>query len=238
LRRGDGYGTACEGRLKLTRRLSEGELAWVEEVLATGCWGAGRWAAGRWKDDESDTEAALTQEAEAKNDARCGGPRIFHVPDHADFRAQRRGFIVRAGMDAHKAGDLRITDGGRGLEYCSDKSYRMVNSDCSIGLPAGAHSAGAAVFTPNHTLGLPPCRGTGHPLHPAPWLAPVAQLDRVLDYGSRGWEFESLRARQSQSGQSGERRTVWLPCHCEGRSDAASTIKVPTWPAIASLDSR
>jgi hypothetical protein len=107
LRRGDGYGTACEGRLKLTRRLSEGELAWVEEVLATGCWGAGRWAAGRWKDDESDTEAALTQEAEAKNDARCGGPRIFHVPDHADFRAQRRGFIVRAGMEPHKAGDLR-----------------------------------------------------------------------------------------------------------------------------------
>ena len=25
--------------------------------------------------------------------------------------------------------------------------------------------------------------------------APVAQLDRVLDYGSRGWGFDSLRAR-------------------------------------------
>src|SRR5690348_5252925 len=37
--------------------------------------------------------------------------------------------------------------------------------------------------------------GGGHPLHPPPWHAPVAQLDRVLDYGSRGWEFESLRAR-------------------------------------------
>jgi hypothetical protein len=104
--------------------------------------------------------------------------------------------------------------------------------------PPGRTPLGRPFFTPNHTLGLPPCRGTGHPLHPAPWQAPVAQLDRVLDYGSRGWEFESLRARQSQSGQSGERRTVWLPCHCEGRSDAASTIKVPTGPAIASLDSR
>ena len=26
-------------------------------------------------------------------------------------------------------------------------------------------------------------------------FAPVAQLDRALDYGSEGWEFESLRAR-------------------------------------------
>ena len=26
-------------------------------------------------------------------------------------------------------------------------------------------------------------------------LAPVAQLDRVLDYGSRGWGFDSSRAR-------------------------------------------
>ena len=25
--------------------------------------------------------------------------------------------------------------------------------------------------------------------------APVAQLDRAFDYGSKGWEFESLRAR-------------------------------------------
>ena len=29
----------------------------------------------------------------------------------------------------------------------------------------------------------------------APLIAPVAQLDRAPDYGSGGWEFESLRAR-------------------------------------------
>ena len=29
-----------------------------------------------------------------------------------------------------------------------------------------------------------------------PGAAPVAQLDRAPDYGSGGWEFESLRARQ------------------------------------------
>src|SRR5215470_4512062 len=28
-------------------------------------------------------------------------------------------------------------------------------------------------------------------------IAPVAQLDRAPDYGSGGWEFESLRARHS-----------------------------------------
>jgi hypothetical protein len=167
LRRGDGYGTACEGRLKLTRRLSEGELAWVEEVLATGCWGA-----GRWKDDESDTEVALTQEAEAKNDARCGGPRICHVPDHADFRAQRRGFIVRAGMDAHKAGDLRITDGGRGVEYCSEKSYRMVNSDRSIGPPAGAYSAGRPLLRRITPWGCPLAAGRAIRYIPRPGKRP------------------------------------------------------------------
>ncbi len=43
--------------------------------------------------------------------------------------------------------------------------------------------------------GLSTCRGAGHPLHPAPWHAPVAQLDRAPDYGSRGWGFESSRAR-------------------------------------------
>ena len=39
------------------------------------------------------------------------------------------------------------------------------------------------------------------PVRPAKWpasVAPVAQLDRALDYGSGGWEFESLRARQIQ----------------------------------------
>jgi hypothetical protein len=39
-----------------------------------------------------------------------------------------------------------------------------------------------------------PERGFGY----TPALAaPVAQLDRAPDYGSGGWEFESLRARQS-----------------------------------------
>src|ERR1700676_80354 len=40
------------------------------------------------------------------------------------------------------------------------------------------------------------------PLGPMPPAknAPVAQLDRALDYESRGQEFESLRARQHLSG--------------------------------------
>ena len=33
--------------------------------------------------------------------------------------------------------------------------------------------------------------------------APVAQLDRALDYESRGQEFESLRARQYHTGLTG-----------------------------------
>jgi hypothetical protein len=40
--------------------------------------------------------------------------------------------------------------------------------------------------------------GEGHtcPERTIPREAPVAQLDRALDYESRGREFESLRARQ------------------------------------------
>src|SRR6266851_8493703 len=33
--------------------------------------------------------------------------------------------------------------------------------------------------------------------HQRPTCAPVAQLDRASDFGSEGWGFESLRARQT-----------------------------------------
>ncbi len=55
-----------------------------------------------------------------------------------------------------------------------------------------------------------PClhRGPGVRSPPFPWPAkapragpaPVAQLDRASDYGSEGWEFESLRARHVFNG--------------------------------------
>ena len=32
--------------------------------------------------------------------------------------------------------------------------------------------------------------------------APLAQLDRASDYGSEGWEFESLRARVGEAASS------------------------------------
>ena len=49
---------------------------------------------------------------------------------------------------------------------------------------------------------------------PGHW-APVAQLDRALDYGSRGWGFESLRAhlgprQQTVSEVLGEGRVAQL----------------------------
>src|SRR6185312_4524227 len=40
-----------------------------------------------------------------------------------------------------------------------------------------------------------PAARTRPPLHLRNQRAPVAQLDRASDYGSEGWEFESLRAR-------------------------------------------
>jgi hypothetical protein len=48
------------------------------------------------------------------------------------------------------------------------------------------------MFSPTHAASAGPCA----PRRPAKH-APVAQLDRALDYESRGQEFESLRARHS-----------------------------------------
>ena len=35
------------------------------------------------------------------------------------------------------------------------------------------------------------------------YSVPVAQLDRASDYGSEGWEFDSLRARQKNFNTTG-----------------------------------
>jgi hypothetical protein len=121
----------------------------------------------------TDTEAALTQEAEAKKDARGGGPLICHVPDHADFSAQRRGFVVRAGMDAHKAGDLRITDGGRPLEYCSEKIQSDGQFHSLKRSTAGAHSARASSFyAESHPWGCPLAAGRAIRYIPRPGKRP------------------------------------------------------------------
>ena len=49
------------------------------------------------------------------------------------------------------------------------------------------------------TADVSPQHETRPPLYLENTRAPVAQLDRASDYGSEGWEFESLRARHDAS---------------------------------------
>ena len=57
--------------------------------------------------------------------------------------------------------------------------------------------------------------------------APVAQLDRALDYESRGQEFESLRARHLRT----KLRTPFLP-DCELAITACSRVAFEPWMRI------
>jgi hypothetical protein len=45
----------------------------------------------------------------------------FDAQEDANFRAGRRGFILRRGLSAHYAGCLRVTDDRAGLEFCGEE---------------------------------------------------------------------------------------------------------------------
>ena len=60
-------------------------------------------------------------------------------------------------------------------------------------------------------------------LHPRGFAAPVAQLDRAPDYGSGGWEFESLRARQHLRHLSTGWKSRWW-CYAAKESTTSKAI--------------
>jgi hypothetical protein len=111
-----GYDTRFYGRLEFNRRLTREELGWLQKVRK----------AGRFGRDEPEIEAAVMDQAEARRSERGAGPLLFDAVDGADLRAEMRGFIVGKNLSPHNAEDLRITSDGAGLEYCSEKSYNMV----------------------------------------------------------------------------------------------------------------
>jgi hypothetical protein len=76
------------------------------------------------------TEEAVERmiRADRVNRQSSNGPLTYDGARMADFRAQLRGFSVADETTAQNAGDLKITHDARGLEYCSEKSYRMVES--------------------------------------------------------------------------------------------------------------
>ena len=75
--------------------------------------------------------------------------------------------------------------------------------------------------------------------HPFPWPsrtpraghAPVAQLDRASDYGSEGWEFESLRARHIFNGLY----DFWASVSTYGKQAGSNEKKHKVRPALNPL---
>ena len=60
--------------------------------------------------------------------------------------------------------------------------------------------------------------------HSAAWLAPVAQLDRALDYGSRGLRFESSRARnKKRRNETAQRNCATKTAQRKLRNEGATT---------------
>ena len=93
-------------------------------------------------DPKTEEAAERMIRADRVNRQCSKGPLIYDGASMADFRAQLRGFIVTDGITAQNAGDLTITNDARALEYCSEKSYRLVQSLNFIIVNAGNRIAG------------------------------------------------------------------------------------------------
>jgi hypothetical protein len=104
-----GYDTHFHGTLEFSRPMTATELAWIEQVLKAG---------QNWTPEIS---AAVWTKAR-----RGRGAAIISGPDGSDLAAKMRGFITGKGLSAYYASALRVSDDGRGLVYCSEKTYDIV----------------------------------------------------------------------------------------------------------------
>jgi hypothetical protein len=113
-----GYDTDFYGRLNFTRRLTREELDEVDRILR----------AGQYDEDQPEIEEVIQREAERERVKRGGGPLVFVGSANAITRAQLRGCVVGPELSSANAAALRITDDGKGLEYCAEKSDEMVEA--------------------------------------------------------------------------------------------------------------
>ena len=86
--------------------------------------------------------------------------------------------------------ECRVVPVTRGSQFECRHAARTAPARSS-GLTSGTDPASLRALTAD----VSPQHETRPPLYLEKTRAPVAQLDRASDYGSEGWEFESLRAR-------------------------------------------
>jgi hypothetical protein len=107
-----GYYTRFWGSLKFTGRLTELELQTVESIIDAG-------HTARRK-----IEAVIERECEQRR--KPGRAEIIDVGNEIMRRAELQGFIAPKGWPDHI--DLCITGDRRGLCYCAEKTYTMVEA--------------------------------------------------------------------------------------------------------------
>jgi hypothetical protein len=107
-----GYDTKFWGSLKFTRRLTESELQTVEAILDAG--------------QTSTPEIDAVVEREREERRKPGRAEFINVGNEIMRRAELQGFIAPKGWPDHI--DLDITDDRRGLCYCAEKTYTMVEA--------------------------------------------------------------------------------------------------------------
>jgi hypothetical protein len=105
-----GYDTNFWGTLKFTRRLTEPELQSVEAIIDAG------------HTSSPEIDAVIEREREQRREP--GRAEFIHVGREIMRRAELQGFIAPKGWPAYI--DLCITDDRRGLRYCAEKTYDMV----------------------------------------------------------------------------------------------------------------
>ena len=107
-----GYYTQFWGSLRFTRRLTESELHTVEAIIDAG--------------QTSTPEIDAVIQREHKERQKPGHAEIIEVGKEIMRRAELQGFIAPKGWPDYI--DLRITHDRRGLCYCAEKTYTMVES--------------------------------------------------------------------------------------------------------------
>jgi hypothetical protein len=105
-----GYDTNFWGTLKFTHRLSKLELQSVEEIINAG------------HDSTPEIDAVIEREREQRR--KPGRAEFIDVGREIMRRAELQGFIAPKGWPGYI--DLCITDDRRGLRYCAEKTYDMV----------------------------------------------------------------------------------------------------------------
>src|SRR5689334_8626944 len=107
-----GIDTQFTGRLTFTIPLSPRQLEIVNSVLEAGM-------------VTDDTREMVYANAETRR--RPGGPLIVNFRGAASEIAHAKGFIVSKRLDPTNAHDLRITKDNTGLEYGSEKTWRLTD---------------------------------------------------------------------------------------------------------------